>query len=85
MDESLRRTVVDGASRPPVPANEVERLAALRHSGIFDTAPEAAFDVLTELAAYICRTPISTVTFVDEHRQWSTPRPTGTRTSRFRA
>ena len=54
----------------PIPANEVERLAALRRSGILDTPPEAAFDELTELAAYICRTPISTVTFIDEHRQW---------------
>jgi GAF domain-containing protein len=57
-------------SSPPIPANEVERLAALRRSGILDTPPEDAFDELTALAAYICRTPISTVTFIDEHRQW---------------
>jgi GAF domain-containing protein len=54
----------------PIPANEVERLAALRRAGILDTPPEDAFDELTVLAAYICRTPISTVTFIDEHRQW---------------
>jgi GAF domain-containing protein len=57
-------------SAPPIPPNELERLAALHRSGILDTPPEAAFDELAELAAYICRTPISTVTFIDEHRQW---------------
>jgi GAF domain-containing protein len=55
---------------PPIPANETERLRALRHAGILDTAAEAGFDALVELAAYVCRMPMSTITFVDEHRQW---------------
>ena len=54
----------------PLPANETQRLDALRRYGILDTAIERGFEDLTELAAFICGTPISTVTFIDEHRQW---------------
>lgn len=53
-----------------LPENELDRLAALRDAAILDTPAEAAFDELTELAAYICQTPISTVTFIDADRQW---------------
>ena len=54
----------------PLPSNESERLDALRHYDILDTAPEQAFDDLTHLVAQICGTPISAVTLVDEDRQW---------------
>jgi diguanylate cyclase (GGDEF)-like protein/PAS domain S-box-containing protein len=54
----------------PLPANEQERLAALRKYGILDTEPEAAFDGMVHLAAYICQTPIAAISLVDEHRQW---------------
>ncbi|MEO8725998.1 MAG: ATP-binding protein [Acidobacteriaceae bacterium] len=53
-----------------MPANERERLAALREYQILDTDPEPGFDDLTELAAYICGTPIALVTLIDEDRQW---------------
>ena len=68
----------------PLPANEIDRLAALRSAGILDTAPELAFDDLTRLAAYICKTPISTITFIDANRQWFKSRVgmTDTETSR---
>jgi two-component system NtrC family sensor kinase len=55
---------------PPIPSNEVERLQTLRAYQVLDTGPEAAFDDLTRLAAYICGTPIALVSLVDEHRQW---------------
>jgi diguanylate cyclase (GGDEF)-like protein/PAS domain S-box-containing protein len=54
----------------PVPANESERIAALRKLNILDSAAEKDFDQLAELAALICGTPISTITLIDEHRQW---------------
>jgi hypothetical protein len=49
---------------------ESERLDALRKYRILDTAPERAFDDLTYLASFFCKTPISLVTLVDRDRQW---------------
>ena len=54
----------------PVPANESERVAALRRYRVLDTLPERDFDDLTFLAARICGTPIALVTLVDADRQW---------------
>jgi PAS domain S-box-containing protein len=54
----------------PPPANEPERLVALRGLDILDTAPEPAFDELSALAAHICQTPIALISLVDEDRQW---------------
>lgn len=54
----------------PIPADETERLAALRHYQILDTDPEQAFDDLTHLASFICGTPMSLVSLIDEDRQW---------------
>lgn len=54
----------------PLPENEAARLEALHRYGILDTVPEQDFDDLSRLAALICSTPIATVTFVDENRQW---------------
>jgi PAS domain S-box-containing protein len=56
--------------KAPTPENEAERLASLRGLGILDSAPEPAFDELASLAAYICQTPIATISLVDEDRQW---------------
>ena len=56
--------------KAPLPADESQRLEALRQYAILDTLPEVAFDDLTLLAAQICQTPIAVVSFVDEARQW---------------
>jgi two-component system NtrC family sensor kinase len=52
------------------PAEEIQRLEALRRYHVLDTEAEAEFDELTRLAAYICNTPISLLSLVDESRQW---------------
>ena len=49
---------------------EPDRLRALDSLAILDTPPEEAFDDLTALAAHICGTPMSVVSFVDAGRQW---------------
>ncbi|BAY81863.1 periplasmic sensor signal transduction histidine kinase [Calothrix parasitica NIES-267] len=55
---------------PPLPDNEDDRLQALIKYKVLDTPAEKAFDDLTALAAYICDTPISLISLVDENRQW---------------
>lgn len=54
----------------PLPDNEAERLKALANYNILDTPPEQAFDDLTAIAAYICKTPIALISLVDSDRQW---------------
>ena len=49
---------------------ESERLALLRRCGILDTAPEADFDGLVDLAAHIADAPIALISLIDEGRQW---------------
>ena len=54
----------------PLPPNEAERLQALHHYNVLDTGPEQAFDDITLLASQICGTKISTISLVDQNRQW---------------
>ena len=49
---------------------EEERLAALRGYGILDTPREADFDDVVKILSEICDVPFSTVTLIDEERQW---------------
>jgi len=57
-------------STAPIPANEVDRLAALYRYRILDTPPELAFDRLTKLAARLFDMPIALVSLVDKSRAW---------------
>lgn len=50
--------------------DEQSRLEALIDYAILDTPPESDFDRLTQLAAFLCETPIATVSLVDDKRQW---------------
>lgn len=54
----------------PAPTTDRARVAALQKYAILDSEPEQAFDDLTLLAAYICKTPIALISLVDEDRQW---------------
>lgn len=53
-----------------LPLEEDVRLAVLRKLEILDTAPERAFDRITELAQRVFDVPMVLVSLVDEHRQW---------------
>ncbi len=54
----------------PLPPDEEERLAALRATGLLDSAPEARFDHYTRLAAEMFDVPIALLSLVDAERQW---------------
>jgi len=57
---------------PParLPANEAERLSALRGYSILDTQAEVAFDELVRLGSNLTGHPIALVSLVDAERQW---------------
>lgn len=55
---------------PATPANEKQRLQALRNLKLLDTPPEERFDRVTRLARQVFRTPIALVSLVDADRQW---------------
>ena len=57
-------------ARPPAPADEDERLAALDGLHLLDTPPEQEFDEVTRRLAEIFEAPISLMSLVDRDRQW---------------
>ncbi|OSZ67381.1 GAF domain-containing protein [Hydrogenophaga sp. IBVHS2] len=54
----------------PKPANEDQRLAALRDLLILDTDPEERFDRITLFAKSEFDVPMAIISLVDEERQW---------------
>jgi diguanylate cyclase (GGDEF)-like protein len=52
------------------PDTDACRLSALAELDILDTPRELAFDRLTGLCRKVFRAPMSTLTFIDGHRQW---------------
>ncbi len=56
--------------KPATLPSEKDRLERLRAYQVLDTEAEPEFDGLTALAAQLCQTPISLVSFIDAQRQW---------------
>jgi diguanylate cyclase (GGDEF)-like protein len=50
--------------------NDSARMESLERYDVLDTSSEEAFDRITRLCCRIFGVPISTVTFLDGHRQW---------------
>src|SRR3989344_1608507 len=54
----------------PIPKDEKERLKKLFEMSILDTEPEERFDVITRDVIRVFNVPISTITIIDEKREW---------------
>ncbi|MBD1919606.1 PAS domain S-box protein [Microcoleus sp. FACHB-831] len=54
----------------PLPCYEALRLHELRRYQQLKSFPEAAFNDLAHLAAYICQTPIALISLIDSKRRW---------------
>src|ERR1700680_226145 len=55
---------------PLAALSSTERLAALDRTGLLDSAPDKAFDLLTRLASRTLKAPISLVSLGDDRRQF---------------
>jgi GAF domain-containing protein len=55
----------------PLPADEAQRLQALRELLILDTPPEERFDRIVRFAAEELDVPIALLNLVDAERQWT--------------
>lgn len=54
----------------PIPADDAQRLQALRELLILDTPPEQRFDRIVQFAAGEFEMPIVLISLIDENRQW---------------
>ena len=57
-------------AQPLIPADEAERLAAVRRYDLLDTPPDGSFDRITALAARLFSVPVAIVSVVDTDRIW---------------
>jgi PAS domain S-box-containing protein len=55
---------------PAIPVNEIERLAALKNTGLLDDLTTGDFDRFTRLAQALFGCKISLFSLIDEKRQW---------------
>ena len=76
LDELVARATALAAQVPmpdyqpaPVPEREIERLAALRRSGVLDEAMRGAFDRIAKRAADVFDSPMARVSFIDDDWQ----------------
>ena len=60
---------------PALPANEMERLAAVHRLHLLDTAPEERFDRITRLACRVFDVSMAFVTLIDSDRQFIKSQP----------
>src|SRR3989344_9121727 len=54
----------------PIPKDEAKRLEVVHRMALLDTKPEERFDRLTKEAVEKLHVPISTITILDEKREW---------------
>src|SRR6202521_1877589 len=55
---------------PMMSTNDAARVDALQKYAVLDSEPEQAFDDLSLLASYVCKSPIALISLVDGNRQW---------------
>lgn len=55
---------------PEIPVNETERMELVHQLNILDTESEVFYDDITYLASLLCNMPVSTITIIDQNRQW---------------
>lgn len=55
---------------PQIPPNDLQRLKELHYYEILDTELEDEYNDIVILAASIAKTPIATISFIDESREW---------------
>ncbi len=56
--------------KPPLPANETERLALLHELLLLDTPPERRLDRIVDFASTEFAVPVCLISLVDSERQW---------------
>lgn len=56
--------------RWPRPADDAERVAALRALGVLDTAEDEDLDAVVRVATFVCGVPSAAVNLIDADRQW---------------
>jgi len=55
---------------PPIPANEIERVAAVHRLNVLDTPLEERFDRITRMVCTALGVPMAAFSLIDETRQW---------------